>query len=44
MTAQEAEEMQTLNPKTMQAFEEEKVEQQFLNGSAPLASATKRHH
>jgi mono/diheme cytochrome c family protein len=43
MTAQEAEQMQKLNPTTMEEFEEEKTEQEFLNGSAPPASATKHH-
>jgi mono/diheme cytochrome c family protein len=44
MTAQEAEQMEKLNPKTLQEFEEEKTEQEFLNGSAPSDSATKHHH
>lgn len=44
MTAQEAEQMQNLNPRTIQDFEEEKMEQEFLNGSASPASATKHHH
>ena len=43
MTAQEAEQMQKLNPKTIQELEEEKAEQEFLNGSAPPQSASKHH-
>jgi mono/diheme cytochrome c family protein len=42
MTVQEAEQMQKLNPKTPQELEEEKTEQEFLNGSTP-GSATKNH-
>ena len=42
MTVQEAEQMQKLNPKTLQELEEEKTEQEFLNGSTPV-SATKNH-
>jgi mono/diheme cytochrome c family protein len=44
MTAQEVERMQKLNPKTIQEFDEEKTEQEFLNGSAQPASATTHHH
>jgi hypothetical protein len=43
MTAEEAGRMQKLNPKTIQEFEEEKAEQDFLNGSAAPPS-TKHHH
>lgn len=34
MTTQEAEQIQELNPRTIQELEEEKTEQEFLNGSA----------
>ena len=44
MTAQEAEQMEKLNPKTMEEFEEEKTEQEFLNGSAVSEPSTKHHH
>lgn len=43
MTVQEAEQMEKLNPKSIQEFEEEKTEREFLNGSAPPGSATKHH-
>ena len=42
MTAEEAEQMQKLDPRTMQEFEEDKMEQEFLNGSA--APPAKHHH
>jgi len=44
ITAEEAEQMQKLNPKTIQEFEEEKKEQEFLNGSVAPPSATKHHN
>lgn len=43
MTAQEAEQMQKLNSKTIQELEEEKAEQEFLNGSAPPEAASEHH-
>ena len=44
MTEQEAEQMKKLNPKTPQESEEEKMEQEFLNGSASSEAATKHYH
>jgi mono/diheme cytochrome c family protein len=44
MSEQEAEQMQKLNPKTAQEFEEERTEQEFLNGSASPEATTKHHH
>jgi hypothetical protein len=44
MSEQEAEQMEKLDPKTPQEFEEENTEQEFLNGSAPPESATKHYH
>ena len=44
MTAQEAERMQKLNPRTIQEFEEEKTEHEFLNGSSPSDSTAKHQH
>jgi mono/diheme cytochrome c family protein len=44
MSEQEAEQMEKLNPKTPQELEEEKTEQEFLNGSASPEAATKHHH
>jgi mono/diheme cytochrome c family protein len=44
MSEQEADQMQKLNPKTLQELEEEKTEQQFLNGSTPPISNTKHQH
>ena len=44
MTEPEAAQMQNLNPKTIQEFEEEKTEQEFPDGSASPASVTKHHH
>jgi mono/diheme cytochrome c family protein len=44
MTSEETEQMQKLNPRTIQEFEEEQTEQEFLNGSATPPSATKHHH
>jgi hypothetical protein len=44
MSEQEAEQMEKLNPRTPQEFEEEKTEQEFLNGSASPEAATKHHH
>jgi len=43
MSEQETEQMEKLNPKTPQEFEEEKTEQEFLNGSPSPESATKHH-
>jgi hypothetical protein len=44
MSEQEAWQMEKLDPKTPQEFEEEKTEQEFLNGSASPESAAKHHH
>jgi mono/diheme cytochrome c family protein len=44
MTEQEADQMQKLNPKTLQELEEEKAEQEFLNGSTPSDSPAKHKH
>jgi mono/diheme cytochrome c family protein len=44
MTEQEANSMQKLNPKTAEEWEEEKTEQEFLDGSAPSGSASPHHH
>jgi cytochrome c553 len=44
MTAEEAQQMQKLNPKTPQEVEEEKAEQDFLNGLASPQPTTKHHH
>ena len=44
ITAEEAEQMQRLNPRTIQEYEEEKTEQEFLNASAAPPSTTRRHH
>jgi hypothetical protein len=43
MSPREAEQMQKLNPRTMEEFEEEKREQEFLDGAAPPPPATKHH-
>lgn len=44
MAAEEARQMEKLNPKTAEELEEEKTEQEFLNGSASPDSTPKNHH
>jgi mono/diheme cytochrome c family protein len=44
MTAEESEQMQKLNPRTIHEFEEEKKEQEFLNGADPSNPIPKPHH
>lgn len=44
LSASEVKEMEKLNPKSPDELEEEKQEQQFLNGQLPNEASKQNHH
>jgi hypothetical protein len=44
LTADEAREMETLNPKSPEELKEEQEEREFLNGGKPHEQTQHKHH